>query len=140
MAIPITGDGSFERLTLGPPTSTPNLKPNKQLVRPIPPSSKMADLNWKQRMMSSSSLSSGHHHQEGFLPLSLRLSTSPSSDEQSSSVPPPPVVSLAIGGISWDSGLPSMNISPSHHFTNMHESARNLCCWRVKKTEMEELR
>ncbi|CAI0627623.1 unnamed protein product [Linum tenue] len=86
VAIPITGDGSLERLALGPPAST--TKPNNQLVRPIPipipPSSKMADLNWKQRMMASSR-SSGHHHQEVFLPLSLRLSTSPPSDEQSSS-------------------------------------------------------
>ncbi|CAI0386578.1 unnamed protein product [Linum tenue] len=55
VAIPITGDGSFERLTLGPPTST--AKPNRL----------------------------GGRHQETFLPLSLRLSTSPSSDEQSSS-------------------------------------------------------
>ncbi|CAI0386673.1 unnamed protein product [Linum tenue] len=84
VAIPITGDGSFERLTLGPPTST--AKPSR-LVRPIPipPSSKVAaDLNWNQKMMSSSNRSGGRH-QETFLPLSLRLSTSPSSDEQSSS-------------------------------------------------------
>ncbi|CAI0437036.1 unnamed protein product, partial [Linum tenue] len=40
------------------------------------------------------------------------------------SVPPPPVVSLAIGGISWNSGLPSMNISPSHHSANMQSQPR----------------
>ncbi|CAI0406659.1 unnamed protein product [Linum tenue] len=38
------------------------------------------------------------------------------------SVPTPPVVSLAIGGISWDSGLPSMNISSSHHSANMQRA------------------
>ncbi|KAJ4836777.1 hypothetical protein Tsubulata_013599 [Turnera subulata] len=71
---PASSDDSIEKLILGPRNQVPKASPPK-LIRPIPiipvpPSSKMADLNLNQRSPSKETL-----------PLSLKLST-PSSDEQ----------------------------------------------------------
>ncbi|KAJ4827895.1 hypothetical protein Tsubulata_048085 [Turnera subulata] len=70
---PASSDDSIEKLILGPRNQVPKASP--KLIRPIPiipvpPSSKMADLNLNQRSPSKETL-----------PLSLKLST-PSSDEQ----------------------------------------------------------
>lgn len=73
VVLPVTGENnSMENLTLG---SSPKAKPSPKLIRPIPifpvpPSSKMADLNLNQKTQVDAS------------PLSLKLST-PSADEQS---------------------------------------------------------
>ncbi|XP_022775561.1 transcription factor MYB1R1 [Durio zibethinus] len=73
VVLPVTGENnSMENLTLGP---SPKAKTSPKLIRPIPilpvpPSSKMADLNLNQKT------------QVDPLPLSLKLST-PSADEQS---------------------------------------------------------
>lgn len=73
--LPVTGNNSMENLTLGP---IKQQRTSPKLIRPIPiipvpPSSRMADLNLNQK---------GTHVDP--LPLSLKLSTpSSSSDEQS---------------------------------------------------------
>ncbi|CAN1151338.1 Transcription factor KUA1, partial [Linum perenne] len=71
---PVTGDDSFEKLTLGPS------KGKASRPVPIPPSSKMAGLS-----LSRSDDSGG---QEQVLPLSLKLSTSSPPEEKQS--PPQP--------------------------------------------------
>ncbi|XP_007044445.2 PREDICTED: transcription factor MYB1R1 [Theobroma cacao] len=73
VVLPVAGENnSMENLTLG---TSPNANTSPKLIRPIPilpvpPSSKMADLNLKQKIPVDP------------LPLSLKLST-PSADEQS---------------------------------------------------------
>ncbi|CAN1152697.1 Transcription factor KUA1, partial [Linum perenne] len=71
---PVTGDDSFEKLTLGPS------KGKASRPVPIPPSSKMAGLS-----LSRSDDAGG---QEQVLPLSLKLSTSSPPEEKQS--PPQP--------------------------------------------------
>lgn len=72
LVLPLSGENSMGKLTLGPrnqPKTSPKLSCPIPIL-PVPPSSKMADLNLNQTSLKDS------------LPLSLKLST-PSSDEQS---------------------------------------------------------
>ncbi|KAF2302444.1 hypothetical protein P3X46_015396 [Hevea brasiliensis] len=74
VVLPVTGDNSVDKLSLG--SSSSKLSKSPKLLRPIPiipvpPSSKMADLNLNQKSPTNE-----------LVPLSLKLST-PSSEEQS---------------------------------------------------------
>lgn len=81
VSLPVAGENSMENLTLGPSSSQqkPLTKPIRPIpILPLPPSSKMADLNLNQKAMQTQAI-------EPALPLSLKLSapSSSSSDEKS---------------------------------------------------------